>query len=269
MAEPTPEDGTAPAIGRGRGGAAERGHTTCGATRRSTTSSQTCSLGSGPERIHFVEGKVEDTIPAHAPERIALLRLDTDWYESTRHELEHLYPRLSRGGVLIIDDYGHWQGARQAVDEYFGDAHAALLNRIDYTARASRSRSTDAADQPQAPGFSLQYCSNRSAGLPCGGGASFSGVSDGLWGSSRAAPPPAASRWRDRPSWWWAWSSPPRGVAGDVVVGSDSSGSSRAVLVDGSSSPPQPATASASRRAPAAGARARGQRSTAGSRRPQ
>jgi predicted O-methyltransferase YrrM len=87
-------------------------------------------------RLHFVVGKVEDTIPAEAPEQIALLRLDTDWYESTRHELEHLYPRLAPGGVLIIDDYGHWEGARRAVDEYLA-AHdiSLLLNRIDYTGR--------------------------------------------------------------------------------------------------------------------------------------
>ena len=65
-----------------------------------------------------------------------LLRLDTDWYESTKHELTHLYPRLSRNGVLIIDDYGHWQGARQAVDEYFGESRITLLlNRVDGTAR--------------------------------------------------------------------------------------------------------------------------------------
>ncbi len=51
----------------------------------------------------------------------ALLRLDTDWYESTRHELAELYPRLERGGVLLIDDYGHFAGARKAVDEYFGE----------------------------------------------------------------------------------------------------------------------------------------------------
>lgn len=88
------------------------------------------------ERLHFVRGPVEATLPAHAPERLALLRLDTDWYESTRHELEHLYPRLSEGGVLIVDDYGHWEGARRAVDEYF-ERHppAPLLNRIDYTGR--------------------------------------------------------------------------------------------------------------------------------------
>lgn len=88
------------------------------------------------ERLHFVQGKVEDTIPAQAPEGIALLRLDTDWYSSTRHELIHLYPRLHVDGVLIIDDYGWWQGAKQAVDEYFNELDfAPLLHRIDETAR--------------------------------------------------------------------------------------------------------------------------------------
>ena len=94
------------------------------------------STGYPRERVHFVQGKVEATIPATLPARIALLRLDTDWYESTRHELEHLYPLLSRHGVLIIDDYGHWQGARQAVDEYFAaQAEPVYLHRVDYTAR--------------------------------------------------------------------------------------------------------------------------------------
>jgi hypothetical protein len=89
-----------------------------------------------PEGLRFVKGKVEDTIPAEGPERIALLRLDTDWYESTRHELEHFWDRLQSGGVLIIDDYGHWAGAREAVDEFFlGRADAPLLSRIDYTGR--------------------------------------------------------------------------------------------------------------------------------------
>lgn len=86
------------------------------------------------DRIMYVEGDVLKTIPEIMPERIALLRLDTDWYESTKHELEHLYPRLSRNGVLIIDDYGHWQGCRKAVDEYFR-GKPVLLNRIDYTGR--------------------------------------------------------------------------------------------------------------------------------------
>jgi len=94
------------------------------------------STGYGMDRIHFMKGKVEDTIPDGAPSRIAILRLDTDWYESTRHELEHLYPRLSPRGVLIIDDYGHWVGCRQAVDEYIhSNKITLLLNRVDYTGR--------------------------------------------------------------------------------------------------------------------------------------
>jgi hypothetical protein len=94
------------------------------------------ATGYPAERLRFVRGKVEDTIPEHAPEALALLRLDTDWYESTRHELDHLYPRLATGGVLIIDDYGHWDGARRAVDEYFAtEAKPLLLNRIDYSGR--------------------------------------------------------------------------------------------------------------------------------------
>ena len=73
-----------------------------------------------PSQIHYVKGKVEDTLPGTLPEHIALLRLDTDWYESTKAEMEHLFPRLSPGGVLIVDDYGSWAGSRQAVDEYLG-----------------------------------------------------------------------------------------------------------------------------------------------------
>jgi O-methyltransferase len=94
------------------------------------------STGYPTERLHFVRGPVEQTIPGSLAEQLALLRLDTDWYESTRHELEHMFPRLEQGGVLIIDDYGHWDGARRAVDEYFGASHPPLLlSRIDYTAR--------------------------------------------------------------------------------------------------------------------------------------
>jgi len=67
---------------------------------------------------------------------ISLLRLDTDWYESTRHELIHLFPRLSDGAVLIIDDYGFWKGCRKAVDEYFAEHRIpVLLNRIDDSGR--------------------------------------------------------------------------------------------------------------------------------------
>jgi O-methyltransferase len=94
------------------------------------------STGYPAERLHLVRGPVEETLPEHAPERLALLRLDTDWYESTRHELQHLYPRLANGGVLLVDDYGHWEGCKRAVDEYFAThAPPLLLGRIDYTGR--------------------------------------------------------------------------------------------------------------------------------------
>lgn len=92
------------------------------------------TTGYPPERIRCIVGEIEHTIPADAPEQIAILRLDTDWYESTRHELEHLYPRLVPGGILIIDDYGHWMGARKAVDEYFA-GQRLYLHRVDYTGR--------------------------------------------------------------------------------------------------------------------------------------
>lgn len=80
-----------------------------------------------PERVHFIPGMVEETAPAKAPEQISILRLDTDWYESTRHELETLYPRLVPGGVLIIDDYGWYEGSRQAVEEFIEKTGAQLL----------------------------------------------------------------------------------------------------------------------------------------------
>ena len=87
-------------------------------------------------RTHFIQGKVEETLPTTRPQSIALLRLDTDWYESTRCELEYLFPLLSVGGVLIIDDYGHWQGCRQAVDDYFRLTGQVIhLARMDYTGR--------------------------------------------------------------------------------------------------------------------------------------
>ena len=86
-----------------------------------------------PERLHFIKGKVQDTLTSSAPGSIALLRLDTDWYASTKHELQVLYPRLAKGGILILDDYGEWEGVRQAADEYFATLgnDAPLLHRID------------------------------------------------------------------------------------------------------------------------------------------
>jgi hypothetical protein len=94
------------------------------------------STGYPKDKIHFIKGPVEKTIPQSEPKQVALLRLDTDWYESTAHELKHLYPRLVPRGVLIVDDYGHWQGARKAVDEFFlSQSFKPLLQRLDYTGR--------------------------------------------------------------------------------------------------------------------------------------
>jgi len=96
------------------------------------------STGYPSEHIQFVQGMVEDTVPAQAPEQIALLRLDTDWYASTAHEMRHLFPRIVDGGVLIIDDYGLFQGARDAVDEYLAECDIPiLLNRVDFAARVA------------------------------------------------------------------------------------------------------------------------------------
>jgi len=88
------------------------------------------------KKIKFIKGKVEDTLKDNIPSSISILRLDTDWYESTKYEMEHLFPRLTVGGVLIIDDYGHWCGAKKAVNEYLEkNGIKILLNRIDYTGR--------------------------------------------------------------------------------------------------------------------------------------
>jgi hypothetical protein len=97
------------------------------------------------EKLMFVPGPVEKTIPGRVPDQIALLRLDTDWYQSTYHELEHLYPRLADGGVLIVDDYGHWQGAKKAVDDYFRRHRIdPELRTIDFTGRLLIKRSVAA-----------------------------------------------------------------------------------------------------------------------------
>lgn len=90
------------------------------------------STGYPQDKIVFVKGMVEDTLPRHAPEKLALLRLDTDFHDSTYHAMVHLYPRLVPGGVLVLDDYGSMQGARDAVLNYFkeNDIHV-LIHRIE------------------------------------------------------------------------------------------------------------------------------------------
>ena len=94
------------------------------------------STGYPKENILFIKGKVEDTIPDRIPGVIALLRLDTDWYESTYHELRHLFPQVSKHGVLVIDDYGWWKGSREATDRYITENNLQLfLHRIDDSGR--------------------------------------------------------------------------------------------------------------------------------------
>src|SRR4030095_6 len=85
------------------------------------------------DRLHFVKGMVEETLPSEAPEgAIALLRLDTDWYSSTKMEFDHLFPKLVRGGIVIVDDYYRWTGARKAVDEYVAKHRVPIFwARID------------------------------------------------------------------------------------------------------------------------------------------
>jgi len=92
------------------------------------------ATGYPENKLHFIEGDVEKTIPHSAPTEIALLRLDTDWYRSTHHELMHLYPRLALRGALIVDDYGAYEGSRMATDEYFAGT-PMFLGRIDEAAR--------------------------------------------------------------------------------------------------------------------------------------
>ena len=89
------------------------------------------------DKLVFVKGMVENTVgTVQAMDKLALLRLDTDWYASTKASLQHLYPRLGGGGVLIIDDYGHCKGSQQAADEYLAiSGEQILLTRVDYTCR--------------------------------------------------------------------------------------------------------------------------------------
>jgi O-methyltransferase len=98
-------------------------------------------VGLDPEdRIVWVKGPVEDVLRrSPTPDQIAVLRLDVDWHKPTKASLECLYPKLVRWGFLIVDDYGHWAGARKAVDDYFGGADKLpSWYDADYTCRVLR-----------------------------------------------------------------------------------------------------------------------------------
>ena len=89
--------------------------------------------GLNEKNIIYVKGLVEKTLDGNFPEKISLLRLDTDFYESTKKELEILFPKLQSGGIIIIDDYGHWKGCKKAVDEYFVNKKNIFFQQIDYS----------------------------------------------------------------------------------------------------------------------------------------
>lgn len=98
--------------------------------------SNVLSTGYPESCLKFIKGDVAHTLSQAIPDEIALLRLDTDWYESTRMSLDVLYPRVTIGGVCILDDYGHWSGARKAVDDYFREhGFRPLMHPIDFSGR--------------------------------------------------------------------------------------------------------------------------------------
>lgn len=88
------------------------------------------------DRSVLVKGLFQDTLPRSAVDPIAILHLDGDWYESVKVCLDALYDRVSSGGVIQIDDYGHWEGARRAVDGFMQDRGLRTeLIELDYTGR--------------------------------------------------------------------------------------------------------------------------------------
>lgn len=140
MTPPGPEDNlasdgrSAAEIAQEKGGNPDHWIVACAALEEVRTNM--FSTGYPRERLHFVQGDVLRTLDQRDTGPLALIRLDTDWYESTKRELEVLFPRLVPGGVLIVDDYGSWQGARKATDDYIADKGLRLLlTRVDGSAR--------------------------------------------------------------------------------------------------------------------------------------
>lgn len=135
LPEPTSEDG-APAIrfahNRGDGRLEPIGE--CVGTLEDVRSFlfRDCEL---PEdRIHLVPGWFQDTLPAFGDHPLALLHVDGDWYESVRVCLRALWPHVVPGGYVVIDDYGHWEGARWATREFLTEtAKGVRLHRKGYT----------------------------------------------------------------------------------------------------------------------------------------
>jgi len=84
----------------------------------------------------YVKGRFEDSLPGTKPDAVAVLHLDGDWYQSVRVCLDSLWDRVSKGGIVQIDDYGHWAGARKAVDSFLHERGIRVrLQYLDYTGR--------------------------------------------------------------------------------------------------------------------------------------
>jgi O-methyltransferase len=85
---------------------------------------------------HRVQRLFQDTLPQAEICSISVRHIDVDWYESAKTCLDRLYDRVSRGGIIQIDDYGHLEGARKAVGEFFGRRLSERqLPRLDYPDR--------------------------------------------------------------------------------------------------------------------------------------
>ena len=88
------------------------------------------------DQTRFIKGNLQETLTPPELTRIAVLHIDADWYESVKICLEKLYDLVSSGGVIQIDDYGHWRGARKAVDEFLTCRSIDVpLRALDYTGR--------------------------------------------------------------------------------------------------------------------------------------
>ncbi len=92
------------------------------------------TLGIAQARLHIIKGWFQDTFPTIQIERIALLHIDADWYESVRLCLQWFYDFVEPSGFVVLDDYGHWPGCRAAVDEFVAQRRLDVaLIQVDYT----------------------------------------------------------------------------------------------------------------------------------------